>query len=104
MSTIQDDVQKLVDRAVALSIKAPILTLPQNMCTAKFTNVQSEDRALQMQVCRAKNAPTPHIGSKVDLASPMPPVSTVTNSLSTTETGGTSTMATFVSEFAPPRR
>jgi hypothetical protein len=103
MSTIQDDVQKLVDRAVVLSIKAPMLTLPQIMRAAKFTNAQSEDRALQMQVCHAKNAPTPHIGSEVYLASPMPTVSTVTNSSSTTETGGTSTTATLVtSEFAPP--
>ena len=43
MSTIQDDVQKLVDWAVALSIKAPMLTLPQIMCAAEFTNAQSED-------------------------------------------------------------
>ncbi len=108
MSSIEDDVEQLISRAVTLSMKAPMLTLPQIMRAAKFTNTQSEDRALQMRVRRAseskhpsKYAPTPpHIGSEVDLDTPMPTVSTVTNTLSTTDTGGTS--ATSVSEFVPP--
>ena len=103
MSLIKDDDQQLISRAVALLIKAPMLTLPQIMRAAKFTIAQSEDRALQMRVrraskskCSSKNTPTPHIGSEVDLGSPMPTVSTVTDSLSTTETGGTSTTSVGV--------
>ena len=53
MSSIEDDVQELISRAVTLSIKAPLLSLPQIMRAAKFTNAQSEDRALQMRVRRA---------------------------------------------------
>ncbi len=101
MSSIEDDVQQLISRAVTLSIKAPMLTLPQVMRAAKFTNAQSEDRGLQMRVRRAakskgpsKSAPTPpHIGSEVDLDTPMPTVLTVTKSSS----GGTSA-TTLVSD------
>ncbi len=84
MSTIQDDVQKLVNRAVVLSIKAPLLTIPQIMRAAKFTDAQSEDHALQMQVRHTiermnKDAKISHVGSEINLTSPVPTMSTVTH-------------------------
>ena len=86
MSSIPDDDQKLVNKAVALLVKAPMLTVPQSMRAAKFTILQSEDRALQMRVRRAfesKNSRGKHIGSEVDLSSPIKSLSTVTTSSST---------------------
>ncbi len=111
MSSIKDDYQQLINKAVALLIKAPMMTVPQIMHTAKFTIAQSEDHALQMCVCCAfkskrsnKNTtPANHIGGTVDLASPMPSVSMVTDLSSSTVTATLS--ATSAGKFVskPPQ-
>ena len=102
MSSINRDDQKLVNKAVALLVKAPMLTIPQSMRAAKFSIAQSEDRALQMRVRRAfniasKNSNGKHIGGEVYLASPMPSMSTVTTSSTTMS----SVSQSLVGEFIP---
>ena len=102
MSSIDDDDQKLVNKAVALLLKAPMLTIPQTMRAVKFTIAQSEDRALQMRVRRAfdgaskKNSNGKHVGSEVNLTSPMPSMSTVTTSSSSIMSSASQSAGEFV--------
>ena len=90
MSTIQDDVQKLVDKAAAMSIKAHTLSL---------------DHGLQMQVrCTIehmnKDAKISHVGTEINLTSPMPTMSTVTH-VSSTATVSTDTLSAPGDNLAP---
>ena len=85
MSTDEVDVQKLATKAALLLLKAPILTVPQAMRAAKFSDAQSTNPALQMRVRRMlsnnkKEAYSlPPVGVSVDISSPMPTVSTLSS-------------------------